>query len=182
MERFLMEAGPLIFPVILLVLVIVGLATRNALALMGKMGTAVARGSSIFAILFWGSVAVLILMEAGPLSFLVILLILVISGLAIRKSSALKGREGTAVARRSSIDAILFWGCVAALIGFLGQWIGVMKMLSVMVEHGLVSPDRVVYGLSVSLLTPGAGRFVLVGSAFLWFFLRVGLWAAEGRS
>lgn len=92
------------------------------------------------------------------------------------------GKMGTAVARRSSIDAILFWGCVAALIGFLGQWIGVMKMLTVMVEHGLVSPDMVVYGLSESLLTPVAGMFVLVGSAFLWFFLRVGLWAAEGRS
>ena len=121
------------------------------------------------------------LMEAGPLIWPVILLVFVIVGLGIRNTAALIGRRGEAASRRNSIDAILFWGTVAALIGFLGQWLGVMKMLTVMVQHGLVSPNMVVLGLSESLLTPVAGMFVLVGSAFLWFFLRVGLWRIERR-
>lgn len=119
------------------------------------------------------------LMEAGPLIWPVILLVFVVFGLVIKNAVALIGNRGEPASRRHSIDAVLFWGCVAAVIGFLGQWLGVMKIITMLVEHGVVSPSMVVLGLSESLLTPVAGMFVLVGSAFLWFFLRVGLWRAE---
>ena len=113
--------------------------------------------------------------------FPVILLVLVIAGLGVVNAVALIRRKSAAPSRRNSIDAILFWGSVAALIGFLGQWLGIMKIISVIVEHGVVSPNMVVLGLSESLLTPVAGMFVFVVSAFLWFFLRVGLWTKERR-
>lgn len=121
------------------------------------------------------------LMEAGPLIWPVILLLLVIVGLVIKNAVALIGKKGEPANLRHSIDAVLFWGSVAAVIGFLGQWLGVMKIITMLVEHGVVSPNMVVLGLSESLLTPVAGMFVLVISAFLWFFLRVGLWSAERR-
>lgn len=119
------------------------------------------------------------LMEAGPMIWPVILLALVIVGLVIRNAVALLGKRVEPASRRTGIDAILFWGSVAALIGLLGQWLGVMKLITAIVERGIVSPKVVVFGLSESLLTPVAGMFVLVVSAFLWFFLRVGLWRAE---
>jgi hypothetical protein len=119
--------------------------------------------------------------EAGPLIFPVTLLALVMAILVIKNALALIGTQSTAASLRRSIDAILFWGCVAALIGFLGQWLGVMKIITMIVEHGIVSPNMVVLGLSESLLTPVAGMFVFVVSAFLWFFLRVGLWTKERR-
>lgn len=119
--------------------------------------------------------------EAGPLIFPVILLVLVIAGLGVVNAVALIRRKSAAPSRRNSIDAILFWGSVAALIGFLGQWLGIMKIITVIVEHGVVSPNMVVLGLSESLLTPVAGMFVFVVSVFLWFFLRVGLWTKERR-
>ena len=119
--------------------------------------------------------------EAGPLIFPVILLVLVIAGLGVVNAVALIRRKSAAPSRRNSIDAILFWGSVAALIGFLGQWLGIMKIITVIVEHGGVSPNMVVLGLSESLLTPVAGMFVFVVSVFLWFFLRVGLWTKERR-
>jgi biopolymer transport protein ExbB/TolQ len=56
-----------------------------------------------------------------------------------------------------------------------------MRLITVIFERGVVSPNMVVYGLSESLLTPVAGMFVLVISAFLWFFLRVGLWSVDRR-
>ena len=121
------------------------------------------------------------LREAGPLIFPVILLVLVIAGLGVVNAVALIRRKSAAPSRRNSIDAILFWGSVAALIGFLGQWLGIMKIITVIVEHGVVSPNMVVLGLSESLLTPVAGMFVFVVSVFLWFFLRVGLWTKERR-
>ena len=122
-----------------------------------------------------------LLMEAGPLIWPVILLVFVIFGLVIKNAVALIGKRGEPTSRRHSIDAVLFWGGVAAVIGFLGQWLGVMRLITVIFERGVVSPDMVVYGLSESLLTPVAGMFVLVISAFLWFFLRVGLWSVERR-
>ncbi len=83
--------------------------------------------------------------------------------------------------RRQSIDAVLFWGGVAAVLGFLGQWMGINKLTQAVVEQGIVNPQAVVYGISESLLTPVAGMAVLVASAFLWFFLRLGLWPVERR-
>jgi biopolymer transport protein ExbB/TolQ len=120
-------------------------------------------------------------MEAGPLIWPVILLAVVVLILVIRNAVALIGRRAEAASRRNSIDAILFWGSVAAVIGLLGQWLGVMKLITAIVERGIVNPNLVVLGLSESLLTPVAGMFVLVTSAFLWFFLRVGLWSAQRR-
>lgn len=123
-----------------------------------------------------------LLREAGPLIFPVILLALVIVGLVIRNTVALIGSKSEATRRRNSIDSVLFWGSVAAVLGFLGQWLGVTKIISAIVERGVVSPQMVVLGLSESLLTPVAGMMVFVVSAFLWFFLRLGLWGAERRS
>jgi len=120
--------------------------------------------------------------EAGPLIFPVLLLLLVIATLAFINAVALIGGKSAKGNRRNSIDAILFWGSVAALIGFLGQWLGVMKMLHVMVEQGISNPKLVILGVSESLQTPVGGMSVFVISAFLWFFLRVGLWSIERRS
>lgn len=127
MLRFLEEAGPVIFPLMLLAAVVLLLTLWNALVLMVKGGAAAAR-------------------------------------------------------RRHSIDSILFWGSVAAVLGFLGQWIGITKMVVVVAERGIVSPSLVVLGLSEALLTTVTGMIVFTVSGFLWFSLRVGLWNAERRA
>lgn len=127
MQRFVMEAGPLIFPVVLLGVVILILATWNGLVLLFK-------------------------------------------------------REAISSACRRSIDSILFWGGIAAVLGFLGQWIGLGRLARFVADQGIVNPQMVAYGLSESLLTPIAGMVVLVVAAFLWFFLRVGLWSRAERA
>ena len=43
----------------------------------------------------------------------------------------------------------------------------------------MVNPEAVVMGLSESLLTTISGLAIFTVAAFLWFFLRVGLWSAE---
>lgn len=120
--------------------------------------------------------------EAGPLIFPVFLLALVILMLALWNGVALFLKRTPAPGLRSQgIDSILFWGGIAAVLGFLGQWIGIGTMARVVAERGIVSPQAVVYGISESLLTPISGMIVLVMAAFLWFFLRIGLWVKEGR-
>ena len=130
-----------------------------------------------------GNVILDFLIQAGPVIIPLMVLAAVIDVLALWNALALiiKG-AASASRRRRSIDAILFWGGVAAILGFLGQWIGVSNMIRVVVEKGLVSPPMVVLGLSESLLTPVSGMVLFVLSAFFWFFLRLGLWAAERRT
>lgn len=120
-------------------------------------------------------------MEAGPLIFPVLILALVVVILTLVNLVMLAGRWRLD-RRRRGIDAILFWGGVAAILGFMGQWLGFHRMAAAIVERGVVNPSAVVYGLSESLLTPVAGMFVLVAAAFLWFFLRIGLWMRTRRA
>ena len=118
------------------------------------------------------------LMEAGPLIWPIIVLTLVIGLLFLWNAIALliwprKWRDR----RRHSIDAVLFWGGVAAVVGFLGQWLGFHRMSRAVAEQGIVNPQMVAYGISESLLTPVAGMFVLVAAGLLWILLRLGLWS-----
>jgi hypothetical protein len=123
------------------------------------------------------------LREAGPVVFPLMLLAAVVLFLTLWNALVLMLREGAVAARRRhSIDSILFWGSVAAVLGFLGQWIGITKMVVFVAEQGVVSPPMVVLGLSEALLTTVTGMMVFTVSAFLWFSLRVGLWHVERRT
>jgi hypothetical protein len=122
------------------------------------------------------------LMEAGPFIWPVILLTLVIGLLFLWNAVILLVRPSISSGRRKSINAVLFWGGVAAVLGLLGQWLGIHRMASIVAERGIVSPQAVALGISESLLTPLAGMFVLVGSAVLWSLLRLGLWSAGRKT
>ena len=183
MTRFLMEAGPLIWPIILLSLVIALLALWNTVSLLVRRESSMTRlRKNIDAIVRWSLVA-------AVLGFLVrwvgieiwpgILLILVSAVLVLFPISLMARQKDWMARRRQSIDAVLFWGSVAAVLGFLGQWMGINKLTQAVAERGIVNPQAVVYGISESLLTPVAGMAVLVVSAFLWFFFRLGLWPIE---
>lgn len=122
------------------------------------------------------------LTESGPLIWPILLLTGLIVALTLWSLAMLLiPSRRTNDRRRHSIDAVLFWGTVAAVLGFLGQWLGIHKMTQVVAERGIVSPRAVSIGLSESLLTPVAGLAVLVFAGFLWFLLRVGLWRIEQR-
>jgi hypothetical protein len=122
-------------------------------------------------------------MEAGPLIIPIVLLAGVIAMLTLWNLIAvLSGAGENSQRRRRSIDSILFWGAFAAILGFLGQWIGIHRLSQVVAERGIVNPQMVAYGLSESLLTPIAGMMVLVIAGFIWFALRLGLWRQEERA
>jgi hypothetical protein len=123
-------------------------------------------------------------MEAGPFIFPVLLLGGLVLVLALWNAVVLIARAGlNENSRRQSIDSILFWGGLAAVLGFLGQWVGIGKLTRFIAREGVVSPPAVAYGISESLLTTVTGMVVLVVAVFLWFFLRVGLWAKhDGRA
>lgn len=123
-----------------------------------------------------------LLMQAGILIWPILLLCLVIAGSVLRNLFALARRGESPARRRHSIDAVLFWGCLAAVLGFLGQWVAMHKICQAIAARGVVNPTMVAIGISESLTTPIAGMAVLVAAACAWFLLRLGLWSVERRA
>ena len=112
--------------------------------------------------------------QSGPFILLQFALALVILILTIVNIVRLALRTGSRAARlRTSIDAILFWGCLTAIFGFLGQWVGLNKAANAVITYGAVNPKFVLLGIGESLGTSVFGMFTLVAAAFLWFALRL---------
>ena len=112
--------------------------------------------------------------QSGPFILLQFALALVILILALVNLLRLwLGDRDRAQRLRTSIDAILFWGCLTAVLGFLGQWSGLHRASRAVIQHGVVNPQLILLGLGESLGTTVFGMFTLVAAAFLWFALRL---------
>ena len=111
--------------------------------------------------------------QAGPFIFAQFLLALVVLLLFIVNLVRLAGSHGAGALRlRVGIDALLFWGCLTAILGFLGQWNGLHRGANAIRDHGVLNPSLVVLGIGESLSTSVFGMFVLVAALFLWGWLR----------
>lgn len=112
--------------------------------------------------------------QSGPfilLQFLLALVILVLTLINAVRLARPSGRRSPGLPK--SIDAILFWGCLTAIFGFLGQWVGLNRATHAVAQHGAVNPSLVILGIGESLGTTVFGLFTLVVAAFFWFALRV---------
>ena len=113
------------------------------------------------------------ILAGGPLMNLLIVLTIVILVLSIKKSVDLFLRSDQERERlERGLSAILFWGCVCAVVGFLGQFTGMYLSLSIIRSFGVVNPALVAEGIAVSLLTTLFGLMILMFSALAWFALR----------
>ena len=112
--------------------------------------------------------------QSGPFILLQFALALVILILTLVNIVRLAMRSGKrAAGLRTSVDAILFWGCLTAIFGFLGQWNGLNRASQALMEAGLANPKFMVLGIGESLGTSVFGMFTLMVAAFIWFALRV---------
>jgi hypothetical protein len=119
----------------------------------------------------------------GPYMHLLALLALVVLVLSIRRTIDLFARRERDPERLAlGVDAILFWGCIAAVLGFLGQFTGMYLSLRVIRRAGLIDPALVAEGIAVSLVTTVFGLIILIVSALLWFALRCRLSQVAARS
>jgi biopolymer transport protein ExbB/TolQ len=128
------------------------------------------------------------LVEGGDYAIALGLLAVVVLVLAVKKSIDLFGRTGLERERLArGIDAILFWGCISAVLGFMGQFSGHYKSLTIIRNAEIVNPRLVAEGIRVSLITTVLGLVILAISAIAWFVLRCRLGrltaqSPEGRS
>jgi biopolymer transport protein ExbB/TolQ len=114
-----------------------------------------------------------------PLSLLAV----VIAVLIVRKAIALFGRPDPADPDLAAgVDAIVFWGGVAAVLGVLGQLTGIYKALQVIIRASEISPRVIAMGFAQSFTTTIAGLVILLGSAVAWIILRGRLGSVIRRS
>jgi len=83
----------------------------------------------------------------------------------------MKAQPENAARMSSGINAILFWGGVSAVLGFLGQHSGLYKALNVISQASQISPNMVAQGFAESFSTTIFGMTTLVLSALAWFAL-----------
>jgi CubicO group peptidase (beta-lactamase class C family) len=116
---------------------------------------------------------------AAPLGILTVLLAVLILRAAWHAS---KGRAGDGATGSATVEggaAILFWGFVAAILGFLGQCAALYRMMATVVAAESVAPDLLAEGFAGSFVTTLWGVGLLLLSGLVWLPLR---WLARGRA
>jgi len=109
----------------------------------------------------------------GPFLWLQALLSLVILVLTLFNVLRLLGVGELGMARLGrSVDAILFWGAVTAVIGFMGTWSGLLLAFRLMARYGLSKPQALFMGISEAHITTAVGLGILLIAGFLWLGLR----------
>lgn len=108
----------------------------------------------------------------GPFGWLILILALVNTVLVIRKAIQLgSDKPVTGNTFESGLNAILFWGIICAVLGFLGQYTGIYNAMGAISKATELSPAVMARGFGQSFTTTLMGLNVLVLSAIAWFVL-----------
>lgn len=82
-------------------------------------------------------------------------------------------RRGSSREAEGTLQAILFWGVIGAVLGFLGTIVGIVQITRVVSLAGSVEAPLVWGGFGVALVTLIFGLLILLVAALLWFVLRM---------
>ena len=109
-------------------------------------------------------------MECGPVFWPMLLIVLMMVLLtAVVIFLLLRGRASEGL--HGGINAILALGGMVAVLGFLGQWVGMQKVAGVIATNRVISPQMVAAGLRESMHTAILGMLVLFLAAAVWLIL-----------
>jgi hypothetical protein len=93
--------------------------------------------------------------------------------LSIRAAwTATRGVERDHSELRDQINAVLFWGAAAAVLGFLGQCQGTYLALNTIIAAQEISPQVVVEGFVISFIPTLFGLGILAFASVVWACLR----------
>ena len=112
--------------------------------------------------------------EMGPVAWPLLAITIANLVLIIKYGSRVFGSDAKQdPAAEAGINAILFWGVMAAVLGYLGMYGGVYRSLTAIAAAGIgVNPGLVAKGISEAISDPIAGLLICVLSAVSWFVLR----------
>jgi biopolymer transport protein ExbB/TolQ len=79
------------------------------------------------------------------------------------------------------LQAILFWGVMAVLLGLLGTAVGIIQMAQALSIAGQAEAPLVYGGIAVVLITLVFGMVIFLVAAICWFLLRQAYLRAAAR-
>lgn len=112
-------------------------------------------------------------MSGGMNMWFLLIIAIVIFVISIRKAMQLYGKEELPKpVLETGINAIVFWGAIAAIIGFFSHYWGLYNAMQAIMRANDISPAIVAGGYAVSLITILSGLIIFIISAIIWFVLR----------
>ena len=109
----------------------------------------------------------------GPFMLPLVIFLVIILALSVKKTIDLfGGKERNRIKLESGINAILFWGALSAVFGYLGHYLGVYRAMNEIAHAHDISPGIVALGYGISLITILSGLTIFIISAVLWFIFR----------
>ena len=118
--------------------------------------------------------------KCGIYGWPLLIMSLVIAGLIVRSVLKLAASDKPLdAAFESSLNAIVYWGVIAAVTGFLGQYHGIYNGLSAVIRATEIDPHIVAAGFAESFTTTLWGLILFVVSAMVW--LGLGTWYRRVR-
>lgn len=112
--------------------------------------------------------------EGGVMMYPLLGVTLVMLVLAVRAWVRLRGGDVGQVTTGAGIDAVLFWGAYAAVLGVLGTLVGIAQAAGFIEAAPSISPAMIWGGIKVALWTTIYGLLVFAIALLLWFGLRYG--------
>ncbi len=113
------------------------------------------------------------LKSGGPMMWPLIIIAIVILGLVVKKviefNRSDKLKSGYP---ESGINAIIFWGGIALVLGFFAHFYGVYMAMNAIVRASDISPAIVAMGYTMSLTSIIFALLIFLFSAIAWFVLR----------
>lgn len=109
--------------------------------------------------------------QMGLYGWPLLLLAIVVAVLIIVRGVQARGSRANDPGLRNGLNSILFWGAIAALIGFLGQYHGMYNGLNAIAAADELSPFVIARGLAQSFTSVIFGLTTFLFAALAWFVL-----------
>jgi hypothetical protein len=114
-----------------------------------------------------------LLQVTGPVGIVLLLVAAVILVLTVWTVLRVSRRAGIGEPTfENCLNGILFWGCISAVLGLLGQFSGLWYALGAISKAEMINPRLVAQGLMESFSTTILGLLILLLSSVAWFALR----------
>ncbi len=118
-------------------------------------------------------------MECGVVFWPMLLLALIMVFLTVVVVVLLaRGKAGEGL--HGAINAIPTLGGMVAVLGFLGQWVGMQKIATVVATNRVINPHMVAAGFRESMHTAILGMLVLFFAIAVWLILSA-IWRLVAR-
>ncbi len=111
--------------------------------------------------------------NGGVFMWLLLIIAISIIILSIKKAIDLFGSKISDPNHlEKGINAIIFWGGVSLVVGFLAHFWGLQLAMMAISHANDISPTIVANGFAVSLITIIFGMLIFLFSAIIWFIFR----------